>query len=167
MTIDRKTAFLLAGIMMLALAKSAHPFPAGDPTPGVNWADAGRWLHVEDAAFVDPPGRRIVLRGIQLDFGSLRGDIGFPIAEGSREDEFCDRMLEHVLSEEVFRDLRQMGANAVRLSLNTYLDYEIRPLDDGRNALWGMMPARSGSRRCGARSPPGMRECRMSRATIC
>lgn len=135
MAVNGRAVFLISGLMMIALAGCAHPSPEMESTPRDSRADAGRWLGVEDGAFVDDEGSRVVLRGIQLDFGSLRGDIGVPVAEGSREDAFCDRMLEHVVGGETFQDLRQMGANAVRLSLNTYLDYEPEPFQYDENNL--------------------------------
>ncbi len=56
-----------------------------------------------------------------MDFGSARGDVEIPVSD---PDAFNDATLDHVLEESDFVLLKNMGAHTVRLSLNTYKDFE-------------------------------------------
>ena len=64
------------------------------------------------------------LRGIQMGFGSMRGDAELLDAGDPVLSDFLDRMLDHVITEDDFANVKSMGANSVRLSLSTYKDFE-------------------------------------------
>ena len=77
------------------------------------------FVSVYNEGIIDKRGRGMSLRGIQIDFGSIRGDIPRNLGENNRPEEFFDKMLEYVVTEDDFRNIKSMGANIIRLSLNT------------------------------------------------
>ncbi len=85
------------------------------------------FLSVSGNILVNEKGEEVRLRGVQLDFGSARGDINFIIESDDRQNDFFDEMLDYVITEDDFADLKSMGANSARFSLNTYMDFETEP----------------------------------------
>lgn len=73
---------------------------------------------------VDENGKEIRFRGIQIDFGSARGDMPLWFKGSAKIERFLDRIMDYVITEDDFVTIKDMGANMVRLSLNTYKDYE-------------------------------------------
>jgi aryl-phospho-beta-D-glucosidase BglC (GH1 family) len=82
------------------------------------------WLSVYGNKIVNEQGMEIILRGIQIDFGSARGDVGFIDDNDPKQQEFFDNTISYITTEDDFKNLQQMEANAVRFSLNTYKDFE-------------------------------------------
>lgn len=89
------------------------PDPAGLP-----------FLSVSGEQLADESGREVRLRGIWVGWGSARGDLP-PELEDAIPDSFQDAMLDHALVSDDLELLRSMGANSIRLSINTYRDLEI------------------------------------------
>ncbi|NOX34221.1 MAG: glycoside hydrolase family 5 protein [Deltaproteobacteria bacterium] len=85
------------------------------------------FLSVKNDKIVNETGREVKevkLRGIQIDFGSIRGDIYSYPGNNKKLENFFDMMLDYVITEDDFRNIRDMGANMIRLSLSTYKDFE-------------------------------------------
>lgn len=82
------------------------------------------FVSVYNGNIVDKNRKEIMLRGIQIDFGSVRGDIPHDLNENKKIEDFFDKILDYVVTEDDFIKLKKIGANLVRLSLNTYKDFE-------------------------------------------
>lgn len=82
------------------------------------------WLSVSGDKIINEKREEIILRGIQIDFGSARGDLDFIDDRDSDQNMFFDNTIDYVVTEEDFADIKSMGANSIRLSLNTYKDFE-------------------------------------------
>ncbi|MBI5149304.1 MAG: glycoside hydrolase family 5 protein [Candidatus Omnitrophica bacterium] len=93
----------------------------GLPVPS-SFAGDVPWLLVAGSRIVDETGREVRLRGVQMDFGSARGDI--PRTVVAQDGGFLDEMIDHVVTEEDFKDVARMGANSARFSLTTCKDFE-------------------------------------------
>lgn len=96
-----------------------------DNNEGSGGASSGiSWLSVSGDKTINEKGEEIRLRGIQIDFGSARGDLDFIDDSDSDQNIFFDNTIDYVITEEDFANIKSMGANSVRLSLNTYKDFE-------------------------------------------
>ncbi len=82
------------------------------------------WLHVENGKIVDTNGTEVILKGVQFEFGSARGDVQLFDENDVSQSQFLDNMLKHIVIEDDFKDVNQMCANAVRFSLITFKDFE-------------------------------------------
>ncbi|NOZ47448.1 MAG: cellulase family glycosylhydrolase [Chlorobi bacterium] len=81
-------------------------------------------MSVENGEIVDAIGTEIILKGVQFEFGSARGDVSYFDQSDSSQSLFLDNMLKHIVIEEDFVDVKNMCANTIRLSLITYRDFE-------------------------------------------
>ncbi len=81
-------------------------------------------LSVENGKIVDTNGTEIILKGVQFEFGSARGDVSYFDQSDISQSVFLDNMLKHIVIEDDFADINNMCANTVRLSLITYRDFE-------------------------------------------
>src|SRR3989338_6229106 len=85
-----------------------------------------QWLSISGNKIIDKNDNEVRLRGVQFDFGSICGDLG-RYKMTADIVEFCDDMLDYTVTEEAFVDVKEMGANVLRFSLNTYKDFEYEP----------------------------------------
>ncbi|MCF6269830.1 MAG: cellulase family glycosylhydrolase [Melioribacteraceae bacterium] len=81
-------------------------------------------LNVENGRIVDTDGTEILLKGVQFEFGSARGDVPYFNENDTSQSLFLDNMLKHIVIEDDFIDIKNMCANTIRLSLITYRDFE-------------------------------------------
>ena len=81
------------------------------------------FLRVKNTDLVDKYNQIVILKGIQIDFGSLRGDIPVHLNSNEKVNSFNDLLMDNIITEYDFFTIKSMGANSIRLSLNTYKDF--------------------------------------------
>lgn len=78
---------------------------------------------------VDSNNNVIQLKGVQFDFGSIRGDIPEQFDNNKIVNAISDSMLDYEITEDDFKIIKNMSANSIRLSLNTYKDFISNGID--------------------------------------
>ncbi len=121
-TSELLSVVLLLLLLPLVIQQGGHYFKAS--LFAASQAKGLSFVSVKGNQILDGDGRKVRFRGIQMDFGSMRGDVPEGIVNNKKLEIIFDEMINHIVTEDDFINIKKMGMNLVRLSLNTYKDFE-------------------------------------------